>query len=345
MTDHNGDLSQNQDGPVLAEAYSYASPLLGPLNHELTAAKPALKLHITSRAAMATGLSQNAALVAPTQIFSLLKAKPFRPAAPVGLAYLGSSPGCYFAVRDANPRLSAYIQARLKWLKATFEAKAKHQLTSPRDAMSWLWQRASENDPSDELKGMKPRLIPGSASSDHRDLATAFYHLLFGPKAASEQQIIEAARVQPVAGPGEVAIEFHWHDLSGGQPAQPSVMLELGEIWQAITNLPFVMSVWQCQEPVAAPIAQRLMQAAQLAEAKMKIDPAAYFNDGQAPIGRNLAALWQRTRYLLGEDDFLSLQLLGQLLQLFRHRSDHDFYLRSSQWSDELASQQSPTTS
>lgn len=343
MSSVNDNLSPNQaeKGSLLAEAYSYAAPALHPLNHELGAAQPPLKLHIDARSAMEQSLSQNLAIVAPCPIFSLLRAKPFAPAAPVGLTCLGSSPGCFFGVRAGHPRLDLFIQNRIKWLTTTYDSKAKQQLSSPRDAIQDLWQKACDNDPGADLTGMAPRLILGSADSDKRDMATMFYQLIFGQKAASQQQIIEAAKVQPVVGPGEVAIEFFWLESAAGAAATDSyaIVYELGKIWDAITGLPFVLSLWQCHDQKSPAVANRLLQAAQLAEAKMKIDPRAYLTGVAPAASRQLSSLWQRTRYLMGEDDFLGLQLIGQLLQLSRQRSDHDFYLRSSRWNTELASQ------
>lgn len=350
MSEANGDLSQNQEGQkpsaALAEAYSYAAPVLQPLNHELAALQPPIKLHLDARAAMVPGLNQQLAAVAPCPIFALLSQKPFSPAAPVGIAYNNGSPGCFFGVRSPHPRLNLFIQNRLKWLKATYDAKAKQQRASERDALAWLWQKAGENDPHADLRGMTPRLVLSVASPDARELATMFYQLLFGLKAAAQQQIIEAAKVQPVAGPGEVALEFTWTQASSHSPAEPfGMMFELGDVWQTVTGLPFVMTLWQHDGLTPPPLAGRLIQAAQLAEAKMTIDPSVYTASCSPAGQRHLSALWQRTRYLLGADDFLSIQLLGQMLQLFRHRPDHEFYLRSSKWPHQLASQPPPSPS
>lgn len=350
MSEANGNLSQNQDGQdaALAEAYSYAAPVLQPINYELAALQPAIKLHLDDRAAMVPGISQQLATVAPCPIFSLLSPKPFSPAAPVGLAYKSGSPGCFFGLRSAHPRLNLFIQNRLKWLKATYDAKAKQQLASAREALGQLWQKAGEHDPHVDLQGMVPRLMLGSASGEARELATMFYQLLFGLKAAGQQQIIEAARVQPVAGPGEVALEFVWTELSPGglSPADPYAMVfELGDLWQDITSLPFVLSLWQHGDTAAPGLGSRLVQAAQLAEAKMTIDPSSYTAGLAASGQRQLSALWQRIRYLLTADDFLSIQLVGQMLQLYRHRPDHEFYLRSSKWPLELAGQPSQSPS
>lgn len=352
MAGDKGNLSQNQEGQqpsaALAEAYSFAAPVLQPLNHELAALQPPIKLHLDARTAMAAGLSQQLASVAPCPVFTLLGPKPFYPAAPVGLAYKSGSPGCFFGLRSPHPRLDLFVKNRLKWLTATYEAKAKQQLTSPREAVNHLWQKACDNDPSADLQGMIPRLMLGATSTEARELATMFYQLLFGLKAAGQQQIIEAARVQPVAGPGEVALEFIWTELSAGglSPADPyAAVYELGDIWQAITALPLVMSLWQHAEAQPPAFASRLVQAAQLAEAKMTIDPSAYTAGTSPSAQRQLSALWLRTRYLLTADDFLSVQLLGQTLQLYRHRPDHDFYLRSSKWPQELASQPAPSPS
>lgn len=350
MSSVKGDLSQNQDehaAPQLAEVYSYAAPILQPLNVELAAA--AIKVHIDSRAAMLPSLSQNRAFAAPCLLFSLLESKPFAttPIAPVGVSHLQGSPGCGFALRDAHPRLSQFIQTRLNWLNTTYEAKANQQLASPRDAILDLWTKACENDPSRQLQGMQPRLILRTTDPDLRDLATMFYRLIFGDKAASQLQISEAAGVQPVAGPGEVSLEFIWqpHSLTPSEGIKQ--FFELGSIWQQITALPFVMTIWQ-KGPMPAPgLAERLHKAAQLAETKMKIEPSAYFTGKQSSSAspKQLSALWQRTRYLLSEDDFLGLQLLGQIVQLSRRRSDHDFYLRSSKWNAKLAGQQNPLPS
>lgn len=358
MVEAKGDLSQNQDQtseaalPQLADAYSFAAPMLLPLNQELRASEPPLKLHVTASAAMAGSLQQNLAILAPCPIFSLLGARPFMPAAAVGLSFLGRSPSCFFGLREAHPRLTAFINSRLRWLKATYEAKAKQQLASPREAIQQLWTSASENDPIAELQGMQPKLVLRSQTADQRDMATAFYRLIFGSSAADQQLIIEAAGVQPIAGQGEVAIEFHWLSSCaqhGGQANSTSFkqVFELGELWQQITALPFVLALWQRNGPAQPQLNAKLRRAAQLAETKMKIEPSAYFGEA-SPNTRNiqqLTQLWRQTRYLLNSDDFLGLQLLGQLLQLSRQKPDYDFYLRASRWNDELASQQGPLSS
>jgi predicted solute-binding protein len=149
-------------------------------------------------------------------------------------------------------------------------------------------------------------------------MARVLYRLWFGQR-AFELNACSASQVRSLRRPLELLIGDEALVRRSGFRA----VIDIGEWWRELTDLPFVFAVWQSttKKPLPPVWRQKIIEAAEIAQARMRMDPSYYLQDVQ-PVdasGRplDLASYWKVIQYRLTPQHFMGLALflaLGRLV-------------------------------
>jgi chorismate dehydratase len=115
-------------------------------------------------------------------------------------------------------------------------------------------------------------------------------------------------------------------------------ILDFGEIWRDLTDLPFVFAVWQVNKRTISPYwRQKMMEAAEIAQARMRVEPTHYlpersFNDANNhPV--DLAGYWKLIQYRMTPQHFKGLALFLALVRnLSPQLVDHQAVINITRW-------------
>ena len=115
--------------------------------------------------------------------------------------------------------------------------------------------------------------------------------------------------------------------------------LDLGKMWKDMTGLPFVFAVWQAHQPLSETWRQRLLQAAELATARMRVEPSDYLAQVDNYSTVNLADYWQHIYYTLRGRELKSLYLFLNLYRLLtsQHEADESISTRLVRWEEQAS--------
>lgn len=159
------------------------------------------------------------------------------------------------------------------------------------------------------------KLSPHSATSNA--LLHVFYQLWFGTENyryfAEHVPYEHDAQVQLVIGDEALQVEEKFPDI-----------LDLGKMWKDVTGLPFVYSVWQASAPLSGMWRHRLLHAAELATARMRVEPSDYLAAVDNHNGIDLADYWQHIYYALRGRELKSLYLFLTLYRMLTSQHDDD---------------------
>jgi predicted solute-binding protein len=232
---------------------------------------------------------------------------------PLGIAAHGSVMSVYLGFGHEESSLHEVIKQRQMQLREIFRLAISRFDTDMRKAAGFIFKAAGQLPPLDAE--IPPPMLVTPASATSTQLARILYRLWFG-EAAYEQR---AASASPLSTLNSALSERRPMELLIGDEAlvkRPNYrsILDLGEAWRDLTDLPFVFAVWQTSRKTHSPYwRQRVLEAAELAHARMRIEPSPYFPDPMVtdcngrPI--DLGAYWKGIQYRLGAAHFKGLAL------------------------------------
>lgn len=286
---------------------------LAPLRYELQrVANKKINFHLGSPTLVNRWLGQGKVSIAPCSSVCLLKNPSYEMALPLGIASNGGVGSVYIGFHHEDAHLLEGIKRRQKKLKEVFHQGIYRYGSDVRKAASYIWQ-ASRELPLPDVDVPPPlSLTPASATS--AVLSRILYRLWFG-EAAFEAHVAESGNV---ASGKALSIRRPMELLIGDEAlirrASFPMVIDLGESWRELTGLPFVFAVWQlAQQPLHQNWRQRILEAAALAQARMKVDPSVYLPDLPSTdvMGHmiDLAAYWKNIHYRLGPKHFRGLLL------------------------------------
>lgn len=273
--------------------------------------------------------------VAPASSFCLLNNLQLNMALPLGVACDGEVRSVYLGFGAGQQELQQAIVARTEALAHLCrEAVAFYGHNLRGMARAIRMQAASTGN---LLSAPSPRfkLSPHSATSNA--LLHVLYQLWFG-----EDNYRYFAEHVPYEQDAQVQL------LIGNEALQATEKfpdtLDLGQIWKDITGLPFVFAVWQTHTPLSDTWRQRLLHAAELATARMRVEPSDYLSQVDNYGTVNLADYWQHIYYTLRGRELKSLYLFLNLYRLLtaQHEADESISTRLVRW-EEQASYAYPT--
>lgn len=262
-------------------------------------------------------LSEGKVVAAPSSSVCLVRNGRHEIAFPLGIASQGTVASVYFGLQHEELHVLEIIRERQRMVRELFrQGLAKHG-GDARKLAAFIWRAAATLPPVDQEIPPPIALTPASATS--AALGRILYRLWFG-EAASELRTggaASAALALSTRRPMELLIG----DEALVRRPQFRAVVDLGEAWRELTDLPFVFAVWQTAGHSLPPYwRQRMFEAAELAQARMRVEPSHYFPDMPVtdvnghPI--DLGHYWKHIHYRLGPAHFKSLALFLSLARL-----------------------------
>lgn len=290
---------------------------LAPLGYELQRmAGKDLELVFGTPSKINKLLSEGQVTVAPCSSVCLVKNEHHDIAMPIGIAANGPVQSVYLGIKEDNG-VFEMVRKRQTLLKEIFvTALGQHQGDCRRTTEA-IFTMASGLEC--EKLAYTPGLCLTPASAAGANLAKVLYRLWFG--AESYELMVERRLSRGTSG-GEYTcdMELIIGDEALQKRPQYKYIIDLGEAWKELTNLPFVFAVWQTAGKAIHPaLKAKIMEAADLAQARMRIEPAAYLqNDPGVDVnGRpiDLANYWRAIQYRLTATHFRGLALYLSLVR------------------------------
>jgi predicted solute-binding protein len=291
---------------------------LVPFRHELLRqAGGEVELHKGSPAQVNKMLTDGKVALAPCSSVCLLRNANHDIALPLGVASNGAVSSVYIGLQREHAELYERIRIRQAEVRDLFRQGTARQGQDARKIAAYVWATSAVQVKEGELP---PALHVTPASATSTALARVLYRLWFGETAynmmASEGSVGSTMTGLSTRKPLELLIG----DEALAKKAGFWQIIDLGEAWRELTDLPFVFAVWQtAKKPLSQAWRQRLLEAGEMAQARMKIEPCVYFPD--LPVtdvqghAIDLAAYWKHIHYRLGPAHFRGLALYLSLVR------------------------------
>ena len=282
-----------------------------PLRHELERlVGPEVEFHRGHPAIVNRWLSEGKVALAPCSSVCLVKNSQLEIAFPLGIASSGSVGSVYLGFHHEETGVVDVIKQRQAMLREIFRQGTARSGGDVRRLASFVFKMAATLPPLPLDVAPPLTVTPASASSTH--LARILYRLWFG-EAAYEMRASSSSGLNTALSlrrPMELLIG----DEALIRRASFRTVVDLGEAWRELTDLPFVFAVWQTSRQTMSPYwRERLFEAAELAQARMRVEPCHYVPDPMSvdvnghPI--DLATYWRGIQYRLGPQHFKGLAL------------------------------------
>lgn len=246
--------------------------------------------------------------LAPCSSVCLLKNASHEMAFPLGVACNGSVQSVYLGVPDELAYVVDFMKERMVSLREIFRYAQYRFSDNARQTSQYIWNAIEELPVYDMDMAPRIRFSPHSMSSVA--LSKVLYRLVFG-KAAFDANVSNLMFADQVRQP---YLELLIGDEALVKRPGYSKVIDLGSMWRNVANLPFVFAVWQSNgKPVKLSWRKRILAAAEIAEAKMQVEPQTYYLD-QLPLDCrgmeiNLASYWRGIHYRLSARDIRGLLL------------------------------------
>ncbi len=266
--------------------------------------------------------------VAPASSVCLLNDVQLDMALPLGVACDGEVRSVYLGFAAEQQELREAIVARTAALARACRAAVAVHGRDLRGMARAVRTQAAASPLSVPLPLFK--LSPYSATSNA--LLHVLYQLWFGEENyryfAEHVPYEQDAQVQLVIG-----------DEALQAVARFSATLDLGKMWQDLTGLPFVFAVWQAHVPLSETWRRRLLQAAELAAARMRVEPSDYLAQIDNHSAIDFADYWRHIYYTLRARELKSLYLFLNLYRLLtsRHAADESISTRLVRWEEQAS--------
>lgn len=283
-----------------------------PLRHEVQrSAGHVLEQHAGAPVQVNRWLTEGKVIAAPCSSICLLRNPQHEIALPLGVASNGSVQSVYFGIHHENLPYLDLIRERQAGLREITRHALQKFPGEARKMAAFVWKAAST------LPGLDPDLAPcvswTPASATSNALGRLLYRLWFG-----EQAYESKVRTAELTDRGASAVAQRPLELLIGDEAlvrRPAfrAVLDLGEIWRDLTDLPFVFAIWQtCGLSLSPALRQILLECAELAQARMWVDPTQYLTTWRAGSDVNghtvdLGSYWKHIHYRLGPQHFRAL--------------------------------------
>lgn len=263
-------------------------------------------------------LSEGRVSLAPCSSVCLVKNTGNEIAFPLGISSNGAVQSVYIGLKHEDAGLIEMIRARQSMLREIVRAGQARYDNDCRKLSAYIFKMSASMPP---LEGAPPPLLVTPASATGAMLARILYRLWFG-EAAYDARAADTATAN-TATTFRRPMELLIGDEALIKRPNYRAMIDLGEMWKELTDLPFVFGVWQTTKRSLSPYwRQRILEAAEIAQARMRIEPCHYLPDMAVndvsghPI--DLGAYWKLIQYRLGPQHFKGLALF---LSLARHLS------------------------
>ena len=282
-----------------------------PLRHELERLVGSeVEFHKGHPALVNRWLSEGKVTLAPCSSVCLVRNSQLEIAFPLGIASTGAVGSVYLGFHHEETGIIEIIKQRQGMLREIFRQGTVRCGGDVRRLATFVFKMAATLPPLPLDIAPPLTVTPASASSTH--LARILYRLWFGD-AAYELRASSSSGTNTAFSlrrPMELLIG----DEALIRRASFRCVIDLGEAWRELTDLPFVFAVWQTSRQAVIPYwRERLLEAAELAQARMQVEPCHYVPDPMSvdinghPI--DFATYWRGIQYRLGTQHFKGLAL------------------------------------
>lgn len=300
-----------------------------PLQHELQRLSGGqFKLQTGHPSVVSRWLSDGTVQLAPASSIAMLKSKQLEMAMPLGIASDGPVMSVYLGLHRGHEDFLGFVRSRQVILREQMLLAQRGYADDARRAAATIWSLAKNDRPA----LMIPRLKLTTASAASAALSRVLMFLWLGDDAA--QHLFARSTMNMSDGDRVLETDDRPMELVIGDEALQRrhefwKVLDLGQVWQELTGLPFVFGLWQTSSPIIPTSIKALIsEAAAMAQARMRVEPQIYFpstmplaGDGQ-PV--DLSAYWRVIQYKLSDRHLRSLLLYFALYQQVSSRSDDD---------------------
>jgi predicted solute-binding protein len=284
---------------------------LHPLRHELErSVGNEVEFHKGHPSLVNRWLSEGKVSLAPCSSVCLLKNPAHQIAFPLGIASQNTVASVYIGLSPDDAGLLELIRSRQALVREVVRHAASRYDGDARKLASAIFKMTAALPPVDPA--IPPPLVVTPASAASATLARLLYRLWFG------ETIYDMKAADTGTASASLAVRRPMELLIGDEALAKRgtyrIAFDLGEAWRDLTDLPFVFAVWQTTKRTMSPYwKQRITEAAELAQARMRIEPSHYLPDMPATdtAGRpiDLAAYWKLIQYRLTPAHFKGLAL------------------------------------
>lgn len=245
--------------------------------------------------------------LAPCSSVCLFTQEQFEIAIPMGITATGKVKSVYWGFYPEHKVFLEFLSERVTLLKKIIESTQQVFNQDPRKIAHHIYKE-SRNIPKLESSCI-PALKISKDSASSTMLTKIFVNLLFG----SDFYFTALSKNEGIRHPKQRSFELLIGDDALKQRPRFYQIIDLGELWQTLTTLPFVYAVWQSRGLSPNGWRRNLIHLGELAEKKMKASPTSYL-DRLSPYDQegtqiSLINYWKTLRYLLTKDDFKGLLL------------------------------------
>jgi len=270
-----------------------------------------ITFHSGSPALVNRMLSEGKVRVAACSSVCLLKNKTHQLAYPLGVSSTGPVKSVYIGFHHGQAELLETIKKRHKIISDIFQTTIKYCGHDIRKSADMIWNQCAKLPPLDIDT---PEIIMTPASAASATFTRILMRLWFGEP---------AIEISPKAD----HLDSNSGSMSSSRPLELLIgdealirrksfvsIIDLGDAWTTLSNLPFVFAVWQNAGKTMSPYWGKMIgEAASRAQTKMRVDPMPYYpeNDPKDITGHaiDLGAYWKHINYKLGPSHFHGLTL------------------------------------
>ncbi len=251
----------------------------------------------------------------------------FELALPVGVVLHGACSLAYFTEENCE-ELKKVLKPRIDSLKEIFDQANLSRSSDMREAAKFIWDASCNlvEPPIEQI----PYIEFSGGCGLFTSLARVMYRLLFGKTSYNTNLMLQTRSKGGFQGSSDLRLDFRQGNDALAKKCNQRNSIDLIETWCDLTQLPFVSAVIQkSQKAHQGSSRLKLLECAELAQAKMKIDPVDYLPDIE-PVNCNgqkidLASVWKDITYRLNTEDLKSLLLFLNLARpLQKNVSDQE---------------------
>ncbi len=316
-------LYDNNPEPLMLGWISYWN--LAPLKAELLRSwRGSIKFQTGHPTDVNRWLSEGVINLAPCSSVCLLTNSSNELAFPLGIASQGPVGSVFLGLRKPNQELMDSIKMRQRALREIFQHALTRYSGDSRQGSQFILQAARDLPlPSPSFA---PTLRFSASSASSNMLAKILYRLWFGEfayeAALAQGAVSQSNGPRPLGfNPSAPQLDLVIGDEALLKRSGYAAVIDLAQAWGDLTSLPFVFAVWQrSRRYVSGVWNQRIQKAAELAQARMKVEPQVYMPDipvlDESGMPLDLAAYWKGLEYRLTPSHLRGLVLF---LCLARH--------------------------
>lgn len=246
-------------------------------------------------------LRKNAVDLAPSSSICLLKDKPLE-SIPIGVVSKGRVYSVYLGFHKEHESFKSALEKRLKNLGESLDFK---------EDLSSLSKKILSFSHSKENRINLPSLRLTRASQTSVELTKQIFTSLLGASSLEKMQQQDLKN-------SEKPVELLIGDEALERREEFYAVMDLGELWEGLTALPFVFAVWQGNQKLSSSLKDRILNLASYTEEKMHKDPGFYESRfleerGSPSFKLSLSEYWSSLFYTVddrakkGLDLFLAL--------------------------------------